>query len=95
MSYDLDTVPYGTVPLPDIPTSDRSDLEAIVTLLELAAICLTPYPGAPFTKQQLIAKAREMGGDDIQLEEADIKIVLGKPGFLKKSTEGPGLICMK
>lgn len=88
MSYDFDTAtdllppPISTVP------SDRKDLEMIVTLLELAAIYLTTSPGSLFTTDELITEARKLGGDEIGLDEGDIKIVLGKAGFLKKETGG-------
>lgn len=84
MSYDLDAKLEASPPTPYIPTSDRRDLEAIVTLLELAAICLTTGPDATFTKKQLITEARRLGGGDIELDENDVNLVLGKPGFLKK-----------
>lgn len=60
------------------------DLEAILTLLEIAAIELTTTPDATFTADELIAAAREIAGDDVEIDEKDIKIVLQKPSFLKK-----------
>ena len=53
-----------------------TDLEAIVTLLELGAIELTPEPDARFTYDELLAEARSIGGDEITLDERDVKIVL-------------------
>lgn len=84
MSYDFDAVTDRSPPTPHYEPSDRRDLEAIVTLLELAAICLTTGPDSTFTKKQLIDEARRIGGDGIELDESDVSIVLGKPGFLKK-----------
>lgn len=84
MSYDFDAASDRTPPTPHFERSHRRDLEVIVTLLELAAICLTTGPDATFTKKQLIAEARRIGGDDIDLDEDDVKNVLGRPGFLKK-----------
>ena len=52
------------------------DLEAIVTLLELAAITLTESPTSTFTYEQLVTEARRYGGDEIVLDERDIKLVL-------------------
>lgn len=85
MSYDFDTASDRSPPTPHYERSDRRDLEAIVTLLELAAICLTTGPDSAFTGKQLIDEARRIGGDDIALDESDVNIVLGKPGFLKKA----------
>jgi hypothetical protein len=79
------------------PGSDRSpprvphvryaphDLEAIVTLLELGAIYLTADPGSDFTFEELLVQAREIGGSDFVLEEADARIVLDSSSFLKRS----------
>lgn len=84
MSYDFETTTSQSPPTPYIETSDRRDLEAIVTLLELAAIYLTTGPDSTFTKKQLIDEARRIGGDDVDLDESDVNIVLGKAGFLRK-----------
>jgi hypothetical protein len=84
ISYDLDLVPSGVSPAPIITPSDPRDLEAIMTLLELAAISLTEDPDSSFTMQQLLERARELGGSEVRVDENDIKIVLGKAGFLKK-----------
>ncbi|HEY1692276.1 MAG TPA: hypothetical protein VGG39_08940 [Polyangiaceae bacterium] len=86
MSYDFETVTdrrkSPTAGADYVP--QPKDLEAIVTLLHLAAIELTPEPGVQFTIEELIATARELGGDEIGIDPADVKVVLGKPGFLKK-----------
>ncbi|MGH7116378.1 MAG: hypothetical protein ACREE9_18020 [Stellaceae bacterium] len=63
-----------------------SDLEAIVTLLEVAALSLTTTPGAGFTIQQLIEEAIEIGGDDVSVR--DMRIVLKKANFLEKLPGG-------
>jgi hypothetical protein len=84
MSYDFESVSDKTPPTPQMPRSDRRDLEAIVTLLELAAIYLTPNPDAEFTVEELLGEAHRLGGADLMLEENDVRIVLGKAGFLKK-----------
>jgi len=78
---------------PVIPPAYGRDLEAIVSLLELAAIQLTTGPGVAFTRQQLLDAAREFGGDEIELEAADVDIVIGKSGFLKKVAGGQ--FCLK
>lgn len=53
-------------------------------LLELGAIYLTQGPDSTFTTEELLAEARRIGGDEIVLDEKDVRIVLGKAGFLKK-----------
>jgi hypothetical protein len=60
-----------------------TDLEAIVTLLELGAIELTPDPSARFTFEQLLAEARRYGGDEITLDERDVRIVLADMKSIK------------
>lgn len=60
------------------------DLEAIVTLLELAALELSPEPGVRFARDALLDTARRIGGPSIELEEKDVDIVLRNIGFLKK-----------
>lgn len=87
MPYDIGSVKY--VPVPgegrrNEPVAN-DDLEAIVTLLEVAALSLTDRPGATFTIGQLIREARDIGGEEIELQERDIKIVLEKTSFLQKS----------
>jgi hypothetical protein len=60
------------------------DLEAIITLLEVAALTLTTENGDTFALEELINEARELGGHKIDIDERDVKIVLGKQGFLVK-----------
>lgn len=64
------------------PTETR-DLEAIVTLLELAAITLTNSPGSTFSKEELLKCARDYSGDDVEIRDSDVDIVLEKASFLK------------
>jgi len=70
-----------------------TDLEAIVLLLELGAIELTPKADARFTFEQLLAEARRYGGDDIVLDERDVRIVMPFMGKILKKLPG-GLLCM-
>lgn len=63
-----------------LPTTD---LEAIVTLLEIAAITLTDRPDATFSKEELLACARDYAGDEIEIEDADVETVLKKASFVK------------
>jgi hypothetical protein len=83
MSYDLEVAEQG-IRAPAITPTGPRDLEAIVMLLELGAIYLTQGPDSTFTTDELLAEARRIGGDEIVLDEKDVRIVLGKAGFLKK-----------
>lgn len=85
MSYDIDECLSNLPPTPNIETADRQDLEAITTLLELSALELTDRPGAEFTLEQLILGARELGGQELQIEEDDIQVALDKASFLQKN----------
>jgi hypothetical protein len=90
MSYDFETVTDRRVNRPATTdyVAQPKDLEAIVTLLHLAAIELTPSTGTEFTTEQLLTKARELSGDEFEVDEKDVRIVLGKPGFLKRVSGG-------
>lgn len=93
MSYDLEIAPDRIPPKASLGKQRASspvqgtDLEAIVMLLELAAISLTSAPDVRFTRQQLLEQARIIGGDDIVLDEADVDIVLDKAAFLVKEKQ--------
>lgn len=101
MSYDLQSVPVSDrePPEPRITNAGATDLEAIMTLIELAAISLTEDEDSDFTIEQLIEQARELAGDDFQLVEGDVKLVvktlLAKNGFLKRKKGRPGRLCLK
>jgi hypothetical protein len=69
---------------PKIAAAPPRDLEAIVSLLELAALSLTDKPGARFTEEQLIEEAQSIAGDEFTVLAWDVKLVIGKSGFLKK-----------
>ena len=92
MSYDLELGTDLLPPKADIeparrkssPSARGTDLEAIVMLLELAAISLTSSPGDVFSADQLFNTARELGGDELVLDRKDVEIVLDKASFLKK-----------
>jgi hypothetical protein len=60
------------------------DLEVIVTLLEVAALSLTPKAGSKFSLDQLMNEAQVLTGNDVKLDEKDVKTVLGKARFVKK-----------
>lgn len=84
MSYDFEAVTDREPPRITTPVAQANDLEAIVMLLELAAIYLTPAPGTEFTLDQLLGQARDIGGDEIAIDEKDALIVLDNASFLKK-----------
>lgn len=69
-------------------TMHPTDLEGIVTMLEIAAIYLTPAPGSWFTVEQLLAEAKTIGGDEYVIDEADARIVIANAGFLVKGNGG-------
>jgi hypothetical protein len=69
-----------------------TDLGVIVTLLEVAALSLTPKPGATFSFEQLVGEARELGGEHFDLNEKDVKNVLKKARFVKKTDKGQYLL---
>jgi len=73
-------------------SADARDLETIVTVLEVAALSLTTHPGATFSRARLIAEARRFAGEDLDLQEEDINIVLQKQSFLKRAGRE---LCMK
>lgn len=60
------------------------DLETILTILEVAALSLTKSPDSTFTRNELIKEAKKIAGDELEIREDDIKIVLHKQGFLRK-----------
>jgi hypothetical protein len=84
MPYDFETATDQKPPQVSTPPAHPRDLEAIVTLLELAAIYLTPSPGTEFTLQELMDQVRIIGGEKLAIDEKDVSIVLGKASFLKK-----------
>lgn len=77
-----------SLPPLEVPKLNGRDLEVIMTMLELAAMELTPQAGATFTKKALLDKAREYAGDSVELLDSDVKIVLNKNGFLEDVAGG-------
>ena len=80
LSYDT-----GRAVLKKNAPSSPKDLGVIATLLEVAALSLTTEQGKIFTIDDLIREAQEIGGDDAKFDKNDVKIVLHKASFLKKS----------
>ena len=79
--FDPDWAPSS----PTLVRCGRRDQQGIVMSLHVAAITLTDGPGSTFTADELIARALELAGDEVEIRGADIETVLGKTGFLKKT----------
>jgi hypothetical protein len=86
MSYDVES--GERVCMPSVPSADPRDLEALVMLLELAALYLTDSPDSTFTATQLLDEARKIAGEDLAFDENDMRIALANAGFLKRETGG-------
>jgi hypothetical protein len=84
MSYDFDGLEDKSPPKVTDFKPDPKDLETIVTMLQLAAIWLTPTAGTIFTLSQLLDQIRQLCGDELIIDEKDIMIVLANSSFLKK-----------
>jgi hypothetical protein len=88
LAYDFDSTPGRSPPRVDTPAQHPKDLEAIVTLLELAAIFLTPKPGTMFTFDALIEQAHEISGPDCLIDPRDARIVLPFMKSIRKRGRG-------
>jgi hypothetical protein len=87
MPYDFDDAgPYRGPPRrPYTKPAHPTDLAAIVTLVQVAAIFLTDGPGASFTASQLLTQANAIAGGDLVLDARDVAIVLPyMPGFKRQ-----------
>ena len=84
MSYDADDAPpqSGNAPPRRISTAYGRDLATITTLLELAVIELTPDEKATFTREELFAMARDIGGSEVTLLDTDLDNVVRNSGYL-------------
>lgn len=70
MSYDIDEKdPHGSAPVPLGRTADPRDLETILTLLELAALELSPKPDSTFTLDALLREACALWGQHQTVRE--------------------------
>lgn len=91
MAYDFDENPDAhavSAPRKDEPKADPKDkvsprdLEAIVTMMDIAALCLTDEAGATFTFEQMFAQMNELSG--LQFEERDVRTVLATYPMIAK-----------
>lgn len=80
MSYDVD--PNSISPTREFSPAHPRDLETIVTILELAAIYLTDTPEATVSREEIVAEALRIGGEEVPLDETDVRIVLNASRFL-------------
>jgi hypothetical protein len=83
MSYDIEPG-WELSPCAAEPPADGSDLEVIVTMLELAAIYLTNTPGDQFTFDELLDKANSIDPEHITIADRDARIVLPGLEYVKK-----------
>ena len=96
MSYDFDVSPdlipskaavhvKGTnrVKVKASPTR-IDDLEAIVLLLELAAMALSDKSTTSFTTAQLYKEACTIAGNDATIDVEDVQIIVDNATFLKR-----------
>lgn len=89
MSYDIESLPDGPrSSTRTAPTADGRDLDVIVTLLSIAALELTPVVGAMFTREQLLKVTREIAGDELELHDIDLNLVLKRTGFMREIRSG-------
>ena len=93
MSYDDTDPPAPFAPLTAVPVepfdvNNESDRLTVLTLLELAALELTPTEGTTFTRDELFALAKEIGGDELALTDADLATVLSGATSLRAEGDG-------
>lgn len=86
MSYDSDENQPAPEPYYGPPVISR-DLEAIVTMLELSAIILSPNSDSMFTREELFREANSLG-TDVCFLNSDMSIVLGMGGIVQRVKGG-------
>lgn len=74
--------------MPHDPSVNDRDLEVCATLLELAALDLTPTADVTFSRQELFDRARILGGTQVELRELDLLLVLKNACFLRQHPGG-------
>lgn len=67
-----------------VPDPDPRDLEAIVTIILVAAIELTPNEGSEFTFDELMVQIHQYSGSEPAFREIDVSIVLNSSKLLRK-----------
>jgi hypothetical protein len=93
MSYDDTDPPAPFAPLPPailmrpIDLTRADDCEMLQTLLELAALEMTPTAGATFTRADVIALAKEIADCEI-ITDAYLGAVLDRSTFLRDEGNG-------
>ena len=88
MSYDSDGAPAAQLQRDTTAPPAGADLEAIVLLLDVAGLYLTPEPGAVFSFDELIREANEIGDGETVITDEDARIVLASYGAFRKCRGG-------
>jgi len=55
---------------------DTTDVRQVLALVDLAALELSPYSGASFTREALFELARNIGGDDFVMTDEALAAAL-------------------
>lgn len=76
MSYDFEDENDKSPPKVDITPMQPDDLEAIVTLIDLASVLLTPDLGATFTFDDLMREINDLTEGEVVIDPRDVQIVL-------------------
>lgn len=80
---DLELITLTRQRISTIPKAHPKDLQALATLLEVAALSLTTSEKSNFTLEQLLEETRKFGGEDFAFEEEDLKVVLSESRFIR------------
>lgn len=89
MSYDHDSsVSAAPLAMPTIQPANGRDLETLVCLLEMASLSLWTVESDTFTREELVARAREYAGPKVELRDIDMNLVIDSAVFLKKVRGG-------
>ena len=91
MSFDFDGSKDRLPPTVEPKPSRPDDLEAIVVLLELAAIMLTTSPESTFTVRELLTEFGLCGGYEFGVAECDVMNVLQHQRFMESVDGGTRL----
>lgn len=88
MVYDFDDCENKEPPIVTNHIADPKSFDCISIMLDLAAIWLTDKPGDTFTFEQLFNQAQELGGEEIVLDEEDVKLVFVISPHFQKEKDG-------
>lgn len=89
MPYDVEVERFvreqADAPLRRNELPSTKDLEALVTLLEVAALSLSDSPDATFSRDELLREAQTIAGEAFSIDERDARSVLEKASFVTGS----------